>query len=1292
MFSPALSIDGISPNPRERKRLDERLTPAKDRLGSIEEVQNDRSARRGLGLAQKTVLAEHDVDSNASDSERDESDSERWNNIQRQRLSSQQANRSSPAPSSGAADVRRKATTSRARQAALDQELLNASQSASNVSYSSSFDRSHSLSQGSDTSMSRRSTRVTTQTVHGKGVWPALAPVATDSSLEGATKSQRARRTAVAPSSQQKNDQEIFKPASQPMQPASSLKSSRKAKSTHDAARPRVSFSQPLPTAEVPAFGDPRPPANRRRATSSQPMRTPTKTFASAAEKRAFFSTIKRLPPLKPEEKLSPFVPAPSSPGEDPMLLKGHPDEYEPEWLRGCEEGEENDTFAAVKTRSKASNDDPSQFEVQQTERAAWAQHDKAADNGSDQAHSSYQQNQDPDLSDFSRQAHELHQATSSVQDDPFAVGYGQDDHSDVFDAGVSHSYSDDDIDENAASVTDAEDEGAKLASQEEGSSLEQIEHQIAACENEIAEDSQGPEFDSQDTAVEEAQDQSSAVPTYAVGVKLKTVAVDDEEVDGHDLHEPAEPVLHPADTIADDEDAEEAAGELSFFVEQRELRREEEEEEAEGDMSVSYEQPTVAQEQEDHQASEEESTYDEDEVDASLAAATPDAARRGSEVEAEEDIEASLQALNVNASPRETEAHEAVEAVEAVEARSGEAAPAGVALEKDVHPTLQENSLEFTRAGGTQLAAHNLDTPVQSQKTTLHSGVDHSYLHSNSSRSIMHSMARPTSVVEVMSMDAEAAARAAAILRVHHKWIHEGHVVTGEDEAAEATFVGSVLASEAEATTTVGDDLLPGLLSQAELELQKGQDAAKSAERDFTPRAKAPQFAPTPAAPGAWCFSPVVSVTPAAAAAKESLQVPQPSRSGGHVDLRALLQEDPSAFPRQAWRALDKVFRRTVRQMAASGDHASDDAQPTLLGQRRAARMVEQSAIVDAFLAAHSLERSMLKKRWSYTNLSRSVQALQRHWFIRLETDYPGCLTTEEAALAERPINYSDGNSTSSITRQSSPALSQFLRDQSSVGDVSPMTSVRGSSRLSNVFADIAAHSTPLQAAGRRGWTRSLSPAPSPIPSQVSPLHQQRLDDPLSEAEDNLEEPEEEAPLAPGPLDISGAASPEEPSLIQRTSAVFTRRLSTLFGQPIEGLRKLVGSASVNGDDQEQELEEISAEAEDPSSATQPLYPALPEASFLPPPVPAPEPTQEDLSVASRSSLGSRASSPRQAPAKVVAAAADESSVINAPTHEDDSSNVSSSSASLAQEAAMAAVAMAKKRQLNSTAAYSRS
>ncbi|PWN20681.1 hypothetical protein BCV69DRAFT_282900 [Microstroma glucosiphilum] len=1282
MLSPALSVDGISPNPRERKRLDERLTPAKERLGSIEEVQNDRSARRGNALAQKTALAERHLDSNASDSECDESDGETYNNIQRQRISSQQAIRSSPANSTAVADVRRKATTSRARQAALDRELLNASQSISNASTPSSFDLSHSLSQGSDSSISRRSKRVATKTVHGKGVWPALAPVAVDSSKQGAAKSQSARKAAVASSSRHNANQELEQSASQPDRTASSLKSIRKAKASHEAERPRVSFSQPLPTTKVPAFGDPRPPGNRRRATSSQPVRTPTKTFASAAEKRAFFSTIKRLPPLKPEEKLSPFVPAPASPGEDPILLKGHPDEYEPEWVREYDEGEENDTFAAVKTRHKASDDNPSRVETQQGEDVRRAEGDTQDGSAPRQDQADLQVDPEADLSDFSRQAQELHHVISSVQDDPFAIGYGQYDNIDVFDAGVSHSYSDDDNDYNAAHVSDVEEEASGLAAQKEVLSHEQSQAQVAASDDEdqgLAETSQEVEFDSQDTAVEDVERQSSAVPAFATDEKSKTIGA--EVMEAYDLEEAAEPVDECVDSGAGNDSAEEeAAGELSFFVEQRELRREEDEE-AEGDMSVSYEEPARAQEEGDQQAQEEETTYDEDEVDASLAALAPAAVHPDSEAEEEADLEASLQALDVNASSSQGK-------VEAVEAAPKEAAAAEAAVENDIQPAPQEGMADLTRPRGTQLAAHNLDTAQQSQSGYPHSSVDHSYLHSNSSRSIMHSMARPTSIVEVMSTDAEAAARAAAILRVHHKWIHEGHVVTDEDEGAEATFVGSVLASDANATTMGNEGLLPGLLSQAESELQKSQKAATSVVRDSTPRAKVPQLAATPAAPGAWSFSPAISVTPAAA--KESLQVPQTLQSGGHVDVRALLEENAGAFPRQAWRALDKVFRRTVRHMAASDNYGSGDLQPTLLGQRRAARAVEQSAVVDAFIAAHNIEKSMLRKRWSYTNLSRSVQALQRHWFVRLEADYPGCLTAEEAAIAERPINYSDGNSTSSITRQSSPALSQFLRDQSSVGDVSPMTSVRGSSRLSNVFADIATHSTPLQA-GRRGWTHSLSPAPSPIASQASPLHEQRLDDPLSEVEDDTEEAEQEVPLVPGPLDTSRADSPEEASLIQRTSAVFTRRLSTLFGQPIEGLRKLVGTASVNGDREEQEAEETSARHAAPGSPTPSLYPALPEADFLPPPVPPPEPTQEDLSVASRSSLTSRANTPCQASAER-AAVADESAATDATSNEDDSSNVSSSSASLAQEAATAAMAMAEKRQLKSMSAYSRS
>lgn len=220
----------------------------------------------------------------------------------------------------------------------------------------------------------------------------------------------------------------------------------------------------------------------------------------------------------------------------------------------------------------------------------------------------------------------------------------------------------------------------------------------------------------------------------------------------------------------------------------------------------------------------------------------------------------------------------------------------------------------------------------------------------SSHDRAMMLARARPTACVEVSSIDPQAAARAAAILKVHHQYIEEG-----------------CLAQQDPAAST-----LPGLLVDAERSLRHAIPA--------TPAARAPA---TPWLPGA--FTPRSARRARYGAPKITAHALRPQAQAGR-------------WSQDAWIQLDMQLHAFLR------DTVDDDVPSDAL--REAIVNVDTDEVVLRFLDAQGLEPEDLTGEWTLTKLYARVPALQARLLRQLKVD-----TNEVSALLERSMHKADGN-----------------------------------------------------------------------------------------------------------------------------------------------------------------------------------------------------------------------------------------------------------------------------------------
>lgn len=232
----------------------------------------------------------------------------------------------------------------------------------------------------------------------------------------------------------------------------------------------------------------------------------------------------------------------------------------------------------------------------------------------------------------------------------------------------------------------------------------------------------------------------------------------------------------------------------------------------------------------------------------------------------------------------------------------------------------------------------------------------------SSHSRALMLARPRPTACIEVSSLDPHAAARAAAILRVHHHYIQEGYLAQEPVKRAGDALYPPLPDTSASAS-------LPALLHAAE--------AAQAAER----RAATPA-PPTPWLPGA--FTP---------RSERRARVPV-------VTAYALRPQAQSGkWSEHAWAQLDRQFRAQVQQLVDASPESDSVA-----ARRAAALNVDPAEVLIQFLEAEGLEPDDLQGEWQLTLLYARVPALQARYLRHLDKQ-----SSEEdasAALLEKSFH----------------------------------------------------------------------------------------------------------------------------------------------------------------------------------------------------------------------------------------------------------------------------------------------
>ncbi|PWN28024.1 hypothetical protein BDZ90DRAFT_231791 [Jaminaea rosea] len=1059
-------------------------------------------------------------------------------------------------------------------------------------------------------------------------------------------------------------------------------------------SRGRVSNSQPLPSSSGKSSSGGRrsvPPPQRRRAKSAQlgTAKTPAnggKTPHGSKKKAA--TTVKRPPPIGPREKLSPFVPRPASPSDDPLLLKGR-DGYgrrAEEQEQDYEDGEVNDTFAAVGRQGR---------------RAAPADKEQSSSSATSERVSLL----DPALSEHE---YSCGQADSSEDEDE-----GADDDGAAMEQEPqgAHSFSSDfsrlaaemradlGTEENAAAEEMEQEEPEEYSVEMHDAGHDGLDFAFGADNHHddggfYMDAAAGADSDSDDGGYSALQEQEQAQAQHVSGSMQNLETSEDQKVDfmesrvSEDVSDATWPdeqddtrVTEPAANYRDEEAHIAAIQGSPSRSAEADIRQ---------DEDLAPEQPVS--EDEAVQSVDEEVGSDLHEP----APLAPSSAIRAV-VDDERDAAEAEETLNgfanmsVTQDEGEDEEEHDVKAAESlfkqVTGAPIESTPARAPTAATAQPSLFSQSVILPSPSTTGMAQRS-----------------HSHLESDSMRSMMHSLHRPTPIVEVMSSDAQAAARAAAILRLHHNWIHEGTLTTtaGHD-GAEKTFVGSVLTGGHDDTTAPGDNELPQLLKDAEAELarlgvaERNQARSKTpdAVADTTPEANYPAAtaatplanqtlsAPTPRVPGAWSWSPLnlSFLAPSLSTASSRAPSREPTPLNGNA-LSQALQADSTSFPRSAWKALEGTVKGMVREAVGEAQGGDKDK-----AQRAAWRTLSLSTAVDRFIAAHDIDASQLRDRWSRRSLERSVLALQRQYFCKLERRNFGCLTEEEALLAERPL----GSESTTIGQITAPV------DMTSSHLQTPMASLSravlsGAEPSPLMRAATASHSTPLDprsgsniAASRANSAARAVPLdpPTPLatPSQPFP----------SPA------PAEAHDVAATPVQQQRESSTEG-SFMQRSWSL-KKRVSQLFrrgeeaekeqeqdppqkqaqeqeGQPAEESTEVVVESEASSSPSEEEVVTADVEEALPSPHFSPrsIYPAVPTSPMLSsamPPPPPPEPTAADLSSASARELSASSVSARPR---------GRSSISSTTSSSADDSN----SSLLAQEAAAAAAVMLQKRQLN--------
>lgn len=789
-------------------------------------------------------------------------------------------------------------------------------------------------------------------------------------------------------------------------------------------ARGRTSQSQPLPSSR--SLAKIRTAPLRRRATSTQPIGTPK--GKSIVKKRVCLTTIRKPPPISAEQRYSPFVPRPTSPSDDPLLLRPSRRELEAQWAAVRlldEEREANDTFAAIQARRAGAihlasmQTSPPTHEGQNTE-IQESVRDAVVETGKSELNRFRQSNlgqglSPPPVDNLPSLIPLVDQQGSQKPDKNLALKLQQ-----CYDDGQGFEFGH--FDSADAFSSDADADGP--AEEARGSSLQQDQSNRNHKGNEDGEFLQEPlqslakqtwlqdNYDSRrDDAVVSTIFHKNSLENLTEAVQVSSNIISHQKLEQSDAYCSVSPSQHEFSLLdVDSTPAQRAASAISQAIDVRNS----------SSRSASHNlHPPNAVADEARSVSE-----------VSLVSEVVDRGRlHGDQYLIDENVvgkrvlspSSHLGRANQTA-PQPKPSHSTLRSY-----RTGYSAD-----RPEVSGTAQLSAREsrLSLFPSLSLAEEHPLSITDRQKL-----LDDTQFPSASMRSVMHSLPRPTPIVEVVSADAAAAAKAAAILRVHHHWIHEG-ALTSLLESKDGAFQGNVLEDDALASAQ-DQNPLPDLLSEVQNQFESSDFRRTS---PLTPSlANEQELAPTPCVPGGWTWSPAVE-SPAVNTVA--------STHAADLGIRSLARLDSTVFPKAAWRALDGIFKQTIRELASRRLKSSPEA-GAVEAERHVVRELRRDDVVAAFRHRFELGDAELRDRWCHADLVRSVRALQRHWFLRLDEAFPGCLTPAEAELAEKQTGGSQGWDTSTLN-------CGFDREQGSSGRIVEPNFPRAGSQK-------AVHSTPL-------------------------------------------------------------------------------------------------------------------------------------------------------------------------------------------------------------------------------------
>ena len=262
----------------------------------------------------------------------------------------------------------------------------------------------------------------------------------------------------------------------------------------------------------------------------------------------------------------------------------------------------------------------------------------------------------------------------------------------------------------------------------------------------------------------------------------------------------------------------------------------------------------------------------------------------------------------------------------------------------------------------------------------------------SNSVRERARMLSARAGMVEISSLNREAAARATAILKLNHSYVQFGMMDTElEEEAGEMSLsrsrhrgssslrqiaLANQMARQTSPDRTELDKTLDDILLEKENEIRRLIASRRSpAVASATPK--------TPSLPGAF-----PSNTPASKLHLSADQVV----SKAHQRLPRRTSTDHNQFSTRSWQALDALVKAEI---LAAANHlrlsSGTDKGEALL---QAASDLNKAGIVDAFLRSYGLAHTEAEGNdmgeWSSAKVQSRVVALVRSFLLRLRVKYP--------------------------------------------------------------------------------------------------------------------------------------------------------------------------------------------------------------------------------------------------------------------------------------------------------------